>query len=160
MQPIVTLSSTEAEYVALCSAVQEAVYLRRLFSSIGMKQKAPTVIYEDNQSTIALSQREVTKTNDHTKHIDVRFHFTKDKIREQVIKLEYVPTKHQLADALTKDLKKTAFKYQSNRLLNTLVSVPDLIVPQAEEEPLRVSRCQHQLVLIQVATQIGGTNRG
>jgi hypothetical protein len=52
LQPIVTLSSTEAESVALCSTAQDAVYLRRLFASIFAEQTMPTVIFDDNMSTL------------------------------------------------------------------------------------------------------------
>jgi Reverse transcriptase (RNA-dependent DNA polymerase) len=80
VQPLVTLSSTEAEYVALCSAAQEAVYLRRLFDSIGEVQTVPTVVFEDNMSTIALAVRDQDECTDRTKHIDVRYHYTRDLI--------------------------------------------------------------------------------
>ena len=59
-QSIVALSSIEAEYVALCSAVQETVWLRHLLSSIGFKQSTPTILYEDNQSSIALSKNPIS----------------------------------------------------------------------------------------------------
>ena len=47
-QPIVSLSSTEAEYKALCSATYEAKWLRRIFEDVGETQQAPTVIRCDN----------------------------------------------------------------------------------------------------------------
>ena len=65
-QSIVALSSTEAEYVALCSAARETVWLRRLLSSIGFKQSFPTVLYEDSQDSIALSKN--PKSHHRTKH--------------------------------------------------------------------------------------------
>ena len=65
-QSIVALSTTEAEYVALCEASQEAVWLRRLLGDIGFTQNTPTVVFEDNQGAIALSQN--PKDHSHTKH--------------------------------------------------------------------------------------------
>ena len=48
-QPIVALSSTEAEYVTLCSAAQDTIWLRHLLSSIGFEQVSPTTLHEDNK---------------------------------------------------------------------------------------------------------------
>ena len=55
-QSIIAQSSTESEYVALCSASLEAVWLRRLLAGVGFKQKEPTIIYEDNQSAISFTK--------------------------------------------------------------------------------------------------------
>jgi Reverse transcriptase (RNA-dependent DNA polymerase) len=121
LQPIVTLSSTEAEYVALCSAAQEAVYLRRLFESIGEVQSGATVIFEDNMSTMALALREQADCSDRTKHIDVRYHYTRELITSNQIRLEHVATQFQLADMLTKNLDKVKFKYLSGLVMNLQV---------------------------------------
>jgi hypothetical protein len=118
LQPIVTLSSTEAEYVALCSAAQEAVYLRRLFKSIGEVQTDAALIYEDNMSTLALALREQADTSDRTKHIDVRYHFIRELSTSNQVRLEHVATQYQLADMLTKDLDKVKFKYFSGLVMN------------------------------------------
>ena len=75
-QSIVTLSSTEAEYVALCCAAQETVWLHRLLSSIGFKQSTPTVLFENNQGSIALSKN--PKSHHQTKHIDIKFRFVRE----------------------------------------------------------------------------------
>ena len=48
-QPVVALSSTESEYIALCSPAQETVWMRNLLKDIGLKQADATMIYEDNQ---------------------------------------------------------------------------------------------------------------
>ena len=60
-QPVVALSTTEAEYVALSMATQEAVWLRRFLSGLAPAEVAkPTVIMEDNQGTIAIARNPVT----------------------------------------------------------------------------------------------------
>ena len=102
LQPTVALSSAEAEYMALSAAVQEAVYLRRLLSDLGYPQEQPTVIYEDNQGCIAMSNNPVMHKR--TKHIDIRYHFVREHVESQEIRLEYVASEHQLADLLTKPL--------------------------------------------------------
>ncbi len=53
-QGCVARTTTEAEYIALSTASQEAVWLRRLLENVLKKQDNPTVLYEDNQGTIEL----------------------------------------------------------------------------------------------------------
>ena len=107
-QPVIALSSTEAEYIALCSATQEAVWLRGLLGSIGFAQQEPTTVYEDNQGAIALSTN--TKNHAQTKHIDIRYHYIREAIENNNIMLEYCPTEQQTADIFTKGLTKERFQ--------------------------------------------------
>ena len=102
LQPTVALSSTEAEYMAACSAVQEAVHLRQLLADIGYEQEGPRTIYEDNQGCIALSGNPVVGKR--SKHIAIRYHFTRERVESGEVKLVHVPTEHQYADLLTKSL--------------------------------------------------------
>ena len=103
-QTVVALSSTEAEYVALCAAAQETVWLRHLLASIRFKQKDATVVHEDNQGTIAL-----TKNPSRTKHIDIKYHFVQEAIEKKDVCLVYCPTEKMVADILTKALPKPRF---------------------------------------------------
>jgi hypothetical protein len=77
-QPIVSLSSTEAEYKALCSATCEAIWLRKILEDVGEKQKVPTVIKCDNQSSIKLANNPVYHAR--SKHIETQHHFVREKI--------------------------------------------------------------------------------
>jgi len=104
LQPTVALSSTEAEYMSACAAVQEAIYLRLLLASLGYVQDGPTVIYEDNQGCIGMSQNPILHKR--TKHIDIRFHFVRERVASEEVKLIYIKTQNQLADLLTKPLPK------------------------------------------------------
>ena len=72
-QPVVALSTTEAEYVALSAATQEAVWLSRLLTDIKAPPKAPILIKENNQGTIAVARNPVS--HNRTKHIDIKFHY-------------------------------------------------------------------------------------
>ena len=101
-QPTVATSSTEAEYMALYSATQEAVWLRRLLSDMGCARGLATTIYEDNQGCIALARNPVFHAR--TKHIDIKYHFLREKVEEGDIELEYRPTDEMVADGLTKAL--------------------------------------------------------
>ena len=55
-QEYVALSTAEAEYVALTSAAQQSIWLRKLIAELGSPRKGPTTIFEDNQSAIAMSK--------------------------------------------------------------------------------------------------------
>ena len=95
-QPSVALSSAEAEYMAAAAAAQEAVWLRALLDQLGFPQKQPTVIFEDNQSCIAMSGNPVFHKR--TKHIELRHHFIRERVLSGEIKLQYCHTSAQVAD--------------------------------------------------------------
>jgi hypothetical protein len=92
-QPIVALSSTEAEYIALCSAAQEAMFLKSLLVDLGFLNKNEAVtLYSDNQGAISIAKNNVT--NNRTKHIDIKFHYIREKVLSNDIKLEYISTEN------------------------------------------------------------------
>ena len=72
-QPVVALSSTEAEYISLCMASQEATWLRNLLKSINFNQEDATTLFEDNQGAIALAKN--PKDHSKTKHIDIKYNY-------------------------------------------------------------------------------------
>lgn len=113
---IVTLSSTESEYVALCNAVTEVVYLQKLLQDLGFPQRNPTVIFEDNISCIEMVYNELKHKT--TKHINNKYHFTKDMIRDNKITIEYLATSEMVADILTKPLYDGQHHYLTAQLLN------------------------------------------
>lgn len=100
-QDTVALSTMEAEYVALSSAAQECVWVRRLNSELGTPHTGPTTIMEDNQSSIAMARN--PQFHGRAKHIDIRHHFIREHIGES-IELQYCPTNEMVADMLTKPL--------------------------------------------------------
>ena len=107
-QSMVSLSTSEAEYVALSNASQEAVWLRRLFDDIQASLKGPTVIMEDNQGTIAMAKNPVSHFR--TKHIDIRYHYVHEAVQEGVINLHYCRTEDMIDDLLTKPLPRGRFE--------------------------------------------------
>ena len=107
-QATVAKSSTEAEYVALSMAAQEAIWLRRLLKDIGVGVDHATTIHEDNQGAIQLSRN--PKHHNRTKHVDVSFHFTRERIITKEIDVCYVPTDHNLSDIMTKGLARVSYQ--------------------------------------------------
>ena len=102
LQPTVALSTAEAEYMAVCAAMQEGVFLRKLLLDLGFKQVIGTPLYEDNQGCIALSKNPITSSR--SKHIDIKYHFVREKVTEGQFEVLYCPTDEMLADPLTKAL--------------------------------------------------------
>lgn len=106
-QQIVTLSTTEAEYVAAAHATKEATWLRQMLYDIGEEQETPTTINIDNQSAIRLVKN--NEFHKRTKHISVKFHFIREKYENKEITVKYVETDKQVADLMTKALSKSKF---------------------------------------------------
>ena len=101
-QPTVALSSTEAEYRAACSGTCEVVWLRRLLGEIGFSQQSPSIVLCENQSCLAIARNPVFHAR--TKHIEVQYHFVREKILDSTIYLEHCSTTDNLADLYTKAL--------------------------------------------------------
>jgi len=106
-QDTVALSTAEAEYVALSSAIQEGVWIRRLLSELGSSPGGPTTILEDNQSSIAMAK--TPQFHGRAKHIDIKHHFVRERVNDGSIKLKYCPTNEMVADILTKGLAQQQF---------------------------------------------------
>jgi len=128
-QPIVTLSSTEAEYVALTHASKDILWIHKLlteFSSI-FSFTLPTTLFCDNQGVIRLLKDATFHRC--TKHINVHFHFICQTITTGHVILEYCPTNDMISDIFTKSLAQIKFgKFRSlliskiKSLLNSLIS--------------------------------------
>ncbi|XP_039301913.1 secreted RxLR effector protein 161-like [Solenopsis invicta] len=108
-QKLVTLSTTESEYVAAATAAKELIWSgthRKLLS--GIRCEKATVLHVDNQSKIKLVQN--TEFHKRTKHIDIQYHYLREKCDSNEIHIEYVSPKLQKADILTKALSRNRFK--------------------------------------------------
>ena len=111
-QPIITLLTCEAEYVAATSSVFHAIWLKNLLKALGLPQEEPTEICVDNKLAIALSKNLVF--HDRSKHIDTRYHFIRECIVRKQVQIKYVKSQDQAADIFTKSFKKEDFvKFRS-----------------------------------------------
>ena len=79
----------------------------RLLDDLEVKNLTPVTLNFDNQPAIYIARNLVF--HDKTKHIEINFHFTREKVLEGLIQLSYLPTRHQLADVLTKVLPSGPF---------------------------------------------------
>lgn len=116
-------STTEAEYIAACMATKEAIWLRRLLQSIGYTQADPTPLFGDNQSAIRLVKN--PEYHKRTKHIDIQYHFMREKYEHREIDISYVSTDQQLADIMTKALSRDIFERLRSHL--PMASLKDII---------------------------------
>jgi len=104
-QPTVALSSCEAEYMALATAVQERLFLSQLLHDMHENcHDQPVTIYEDNQGAIALVENPVH--HQRSKHIDIKYHFIRTECNRGKINVVYVPSSDMVADILTKSASK------------------------------------------------------
>jgi hypothetical protein len=117
-QPAVTLSTTEAEYYAACDAAKEALWLDHLLHELNLHSDKRPLLHQDNQGAIFIESNHCLQQR--TKHIDIKYHFIKDLVKEGKIKIKYCPTKKMTADILTKPLPITAFTQHRNHITNTV----------------------------------------
>jgi hypothetical protein len=119
-QKTVSLSSAEAEYMALAAATQEAKWVNQflceLFSVSGMSLSVDMSVHVDNQAAILMSKNDVY--HDRTKHIDLRYHYVREAVQSGLYKLEWVSTDKQLADGFTKSLSSTIFNKHFSSIMN------------------------------------------
>ncbi|KIN98729.1 hypothetical protein M404DRAFT_31056 [Pisolithus tinctorius Marx 270] len=104
-QSSVALSSTEAEYMATCTAMKEAIWIHTLVLELEtVLSHEPTPLLIDNQSAISLARNAMF--HDRTKHIVIRHHFIREKVDSGEVVVNYVSTNDQVADMLTKGVSR------------------------------------------------------
>jgi hypothetical protein len=108
-QKMVTLSTTEAEYVAASLATREALWLRQLLNDVGLTCHGPTTLNVDNQSAIKLVKN--SEFHKRTKHIDIQYHFIREKYVSSEIQVINVPSEFEYADIFTKALPRERFQF-------------------------------------------------
>ena len=109
LQNTVALSSTEAEYMAACEAGKEALWVSRFLAALGFRLPTlPVDLRVDNKGAISLTEN--PEFHRRTKHIEVRYHWIREKVESNEIHVSYVSTKDMIADGLTKPLNLQLFK--------------------------------------------------
>lgn len=118
-QKCVTLSTTEAEYVAMSDVMKEVLFLRNVWRFMMPRAGMPCVpLFEDNAGAIQIANNPVSNSN--SKHIDVRHHFLRELVERKEMELVHVPSEHQHADFLTKSLNEASFVRHRNYVMNIL----------------------------------------
>ncbi|KAJ7544698.1 hypothetical protein O6H91_09G090000 [Diphasiastrum complanatum] len=107
-QPTVATYSSEAKYRAIFSATTECLWLRRLLVDMKFGEPSATLILSDSQSAIAIARNPVFHAR--TKHIEIHYHFVRDRLHDGDILFEYCPTKDNIVDLFTKALPRVRFE--------------------------------------------------
>ncbi|THH00740.1 hypothetical protein EW145_g7032 [Phellinidium pouzarii] len=102
LQTIVTLSTTEAEYISAVQSGQEIIWLCNLLSEFGYEFTGPSTLYVDNQSALAVARN--PEHHGRMKHLDLRHYWLRDVVEAGDIDIKYLPTKSMPADIMTKAL--------------------------------------------------------
>jgi hypothetical protein len=100
-------------------ASTEVVFLRSLLEELGFQQKVPTILYEDNKSTIEMANG--NGSFHRQKHILVKCHYTRELVKNRTIDIVHCQTQNMTADVLTKPLSKDSHSRLSCKLLGSKV---------------------------------------
>nr|GFB15650.1 copia protein [Tanacetum cinerariifolium] len=112
-QDCTSMSSAKDEYVSLSACCAQVLWMRTQLTDYGFHfDKMP--MYCDSKAAIAISCNPVQHSR--TKHIDVRYHFIKEKVKKGIVELFFVGTEYQIADLFTKALPVERFKYLVRQL--------------------------------------------
>jgi hypothetical protein len=114
-QLTVSRSSTEAEYRALVSTSAELRWLRTLVKDLGIYFYDPPILWCDNVSALGIASNPVFHAR--TKHIEVDFHFIRERVIRKDLQVKFVSTVDQLADIFTKELPSPRFQDLQSKLL-------------------------------------------
>ena len=131
-QSSTALSSCESEYMAASEAAKEAIWLTRLYKSdlkiedVSLETRGdltekeyqgakPLTVFEDNVGCISLSKNPVMHRS--SKHIEIRYHFVRERVQDGSLKLVYIPSSENLADILTKSTRKHTFLYLRDKMM-------------------------------------------
>jgi hypothetical protein len=127
-QPVIALSTSEAEYMAQCAGVQELLFYTQLVEELAIPELqqavGPQILRADNQGAIKMAQEGCTKTN--SRHIARKYHWIREKVREGYVTLEYVKSQLNKADGLTKGLGRQLQALSVRRMLGAVPSPEDL----------------------------------
>ena len=127
-QKCVTMSTTQAEYVAMADMGKEILFLRQVWRFMLPAELRPCVplyedndppcvpLYEDNEGAIQIAKHPISNSN--SKHIDVRHHFLRQMVEEKEVEIIHVASKFQHADFLTKALPVREFVFHRDYVMN------------------------------------------
>jgi hypothetical protein len=108
----VATSSNKAEYITISKASREAYWIREIMKDLRLFNKSTTPsikIYMDNKGAINLTTSDMQTKR--SKHINIRYHYTRDMVDQGIIQIKQIPTADMVADSYTKPLGSEAHSY-------------------------------------------------
>ena len=116
-QHCVTLSTSEAEYVAMAQGAKTALFIKAVWDFLQPELANETIdLFEDNQGATAIAENPIS--GGRTKHIDVRYHFIRELVERKALNIQYTESSNQHADTVTKPLGLEAFARHRSFLIN------------------------------------------
>jgi hypothetical protein len=104
----VTLSSSEAEYVAILEAVKEIKFIYYLLQGIGIEINLPIVVKTDNIGAMFMVQN--ASSGVRTRHVDTRYHFVRENLEEGIIEIKFVRSEENQSDIFTKNVNQEIYQ--------------------------------------------------
>lgn len=120
-QNTVSRSSTEAEYQSLAQTAAELYWIRQLLCDLNIFLLNPPVLWCDNASALALAKNPMFHAR--SKHIEIDYHFVREKVIRGDLQVQYISSSSQHADLFTKSLSTAVFLQFSSKLLKKSSSV-------------------------------------
>ena len=117
----VVLSTTDAEYVAVSEVVKEIKFLYQMLISMEIKVPLCIKVQVDNVGVIWLANN--SSVSERKKHVDLRAHFVRDMIKDQVIKISFVESAENDSDVMTKNQQGQDYMYANNKLVYTVLEM-------------------------------------
>ena len=117
-QGSVTLSSTEAEYVSMSEGMKDLLFIKMCLNYIKMKINLPMIVLIDNIGAIEMLDSKTGQCK--TKHIDTRYHWIKQYVDKDKVRVNYIKSEENVADILTKNLNPKLFEKHANKLVTNI----------------------------------------
>ena len=132
----VSLSSSEAEYIALSEAAKEIQFMYQLMTTMGLKVATPITVYVDNVGAMFMAEN--VSTSQRTRHIDIRWAYVREFLENKFLKIVFVKSEENLSDGMTKNTSSDVYERHTP---NYVIDNEDFLKStSARTETGRVSR--------------------
>ena len=138
-QGTVSRSSTESEYRALASTAAELCWLQQVFKDLGIFLPTAPKLWCDNVSALAIASNPIFHAR--TKHLEVDYHFVREKVLRRDLQVKYIAIGDQLADIFTKSLSTSQFVYLRSKIL---VSVDPMVLRGDVRDNVQLAKTEHR----------------
>ena len=158
-QKLVTRSSTESEVVGVYDVLPQILWTKKFLEDQGVSIKE-TVLYQDNMSSMLLEHNGRQSSTKRTKHMDIRYFYVSDHVRNKTLSLKHCPTEEMLADYFTKPLQGALFNRLRNHIMgaefaNGYRQTPRSVLDDDDDETQLQASEQNKTVSDKTRTTLG-----